>query len=119
VIGAGIQKVPGAQGPHGWLTELNVTGGQPVVAAAVDIVAPLRASKSVAVASALHGIGAGKTAAADNLVDPAVCGARVPLPVSSTFVSPSGMRVKVNFGQTFNDESKVLKFIVIVPVEAL
>ena len=40
-------------------------------------------------------------------------------PVSYTFVSPSDTRVNVNFGQTFSVESNVLKFIVIVPPEAL
>lgn len=39
VIGTVMQNVPGAQGPQGELTELSVTGGQLVAAAAVDLLA--------------------------------------------------------------------------------
>ena len=34
-----MQKVFGAQGPHGVLTELNVTGGQELVLVAANVVA--------------------------------------------------------------------------------
>src|SRR5262245_33927280 len=123
-----MQKVPGAQGPQGELTELSVTGAHELAAAAETATAEERASTS-STAMTLHGAGAivGKgrgagAATTADLSDLAVCAAEVrpePPPVSSTFVSPSGIRLKVNRGQTFNVESNVLKFIVIVPVEAL
>src|SRR5262245_5892316 len=122
-----MQKEPGAQGPQGELTELSVTGAQELAATA-DTAESERALTS-STAMTFHGAGAivGKgrvagTATTADLSDLAVCAAAVrPVspPVSSTFVSPSGIRLKVNLGQTFNVESKVLKFIVIVPVEAL
>ena len=64
VIGTMMQNVFGAHGPHGWLTELSVIGGQVLadVAASVEL---LRASKLVlSTAMALHGAGAIASAAA-------------------------------------------------------
>jgi len=124
VMGTVMQNVFGAQGPHGELTELSVIGGQVLVdvAARVEL---LRASKLVlSIAVALHGAGAIASVAAlgwdlpELVADEAV--RPEPLsPVSNTFVNPSGMRLKVNLGQTFSVESNELALIVIVPLEDL
>jgi hypothetical protein len=111
---------PEPQGDHGELTQLSVIGGQELAAAAAETAELPRDSESIT--AILHGAGAGCMAIA---VSPSAtfaavaAGARPLLPVSNTFVNPSGMRVKVNLGQTFRLESIVLEFIVIVPVEAL
>ena len=64
VIGTVMQNVPGAQGPHGELTELSVTGAQELVAAAAEVVELARDSKSL-IATSLHGatVGAGMATA--------------------------------------------------------
>ena len=71
VIGTGMQK-PVAQGCHGELVELSVTGAHEVVAAAAETVELLRASKSLITATSLHGlsVGAGTAVASTaNLLD--------------------------------------------------
>ena len=123
-----MQNVPGAQGPHGVLTELSVTGAQVLAAAAVVMLALLKFlnSESLIVATG-HGAGSAaltptlsSSAAAESVAARPADGAVRPLPpVSYTFVNPSDTRVKVNFGQTFRVESNVLKLMVIVPPEVL
>ena len=121
-----MQNVPGAQGPHGVLTELSVTGAHEVLAAAF-VVAPLTLlnSESLIVATG-HGAGsaslatASVSASAAESVDADGAVRPEPLPpVSYTFVNPSDTRVKVNFGHTFRVESNVLKFMVIVPPDVV
>jgi len=63
-----MQKVLGAQGPHGELTELSVTGAQELAAAAEAVAVETAESERTATSSTmiLHGaiaIGAGATAA--------------------------------------------------------
>lgn len=114
---------PNPQGNHGELTELSVTGGQELAAAAAETAELDRSSASIGSTSILHGAGAAcmEIAVSLSATFAAVgAGARpAPPPVSNTFVSPSDIRVKVNLGQTFRVESIVLEFIFIVPVEAL
>jgi hypothetical protein len=126
VIGTVMQKVLGAHGPHGELTELSVIGGQEVATAVAKVeLEAERASKLLlSTATALHGaiataLGSTATAAALlDVADEAVSPEPLP-PVSSTFVNPSGMRLKVNPGHTFSVESNVVALIVIDPVEDL
>src|ERR1700754_411931 len=114
---------------HGWLTALNVIGGQELAATAAELneppalVVPSKASITAHGAGATVGAGAGSKittpslgAIAEFAVRPGPPGA----PVSSTIgPPPPPTRVNVNFGQTFSVESKVLVLIVIDPVEAL
>lgn len=119
-VSGGLQKPVGGQGNHGEVA-VNVSGGQELVAAAVALVNP---SKFLDIA-VLHG--AGKGWGSSTIISPpslkseaeaaAVSAVRPEPPVSSTSVVVP--RVKVNLGQTFSVESKLLAFIVIVPVEAL
>ena len=53
-----MQNVLGAQGPHGELTELSVTGAQEVVAAAVVVALKVLTWESLIVATG-HGAGSG------------------------------------------------------------
>jgi len=129
VIGTVMQNTPGAQGPHGELTELSVTGAQELAVAA-DVVALFVALADPIVSKSLITAlqGAGAIAAGSIAVlslreadcDCVVARVVVGAPVSSTFGgTPPPTRVKVNFGHTFSVESNVLKLIVIVPAEAL
>ena len=123
VIGTGMQKPPVAQGPHGELVELSVTGGQELVAVAVaDEESPMTTGSSTT--ATLHGaivaVGSGSVSKpSDAIASEAVRPGPVGAPVSSSLIAPSDTRLKVNFGQTFKVESKVLAFIVIDPVEDL
>ena len=115
-----MQKPVGGHGNHGEVA-LSVSGGQELVVAAVALANP---SKFLDIA-VLHG--AGKGSASSTIISPpslksaaeaaAVSAVRPEPPVSSTSVVVP--RVKVNLGQTFSVESKLLAFIVIVPVEDL
>ena len=123
VIGTVMQNVFGAQGPHGVFTEDSVTGGQElaVVAAKVELAAERASKLLLSVAIALHvaiAVALGSAAAAFLVVADEAVRPEPLSPVSHTFIAPSDTRVKVNRGQTFNVESNVLEFIVIVPDEA-
>ena len=96
--------------------EVSVTGAQEVLAAAVakaPLVALFCDWKSL-MAMARHGAGAivgagagpGSITTAESAMDDDAV--RPEPPVSSTNVLLSDTRVKVNFGQTFSDESKLL-----------
>ena len=120
-----MQKPPVAHGPHGELVELSVMGGQEVLVAVAFAKSPLILVSSIVAMrhGAIVGSGAGAgaiskssdTVAESAAVKPGPVGA----PVSNSFTAPSDTRVKVNRGQTFSVESKVLECIVIEPVEAL
>jgi hypothetical protein len=128
VIGTGMQNLPFEQIVQGELVEVSVTGGQALLVAVADDISLLLAlaelPKSL-IATAVHGagatVGAGTAsppiaAASENAVRPGPVGA----PVSNTNVLLSGTRRKVNFGQTFNDESNVPPALIVIdPVEAL
>ena len=109
---------------HGELTELSVTGGQEVLVAALAVpsLETLPSKSEISAHFAIVGAGAGSsTIPSPAAVAPAVRPGPVGAPVSSTNGDPAPppTRVKVNFGQTFSVESKVLEFIVIEPVEDL
>jgi len=122
-----MQNVPGLQGPHGELTELNVTGAQVLAAVVAAMFALSLESLTVATGHGAGNAAAGSITAMLSSLSAAESVAAIPAdgavrpepPVSNTFVSPSDTRVKVNFGQTCSVESNVLEFIVIVPPEAL
>ena len=119
-----MQKPPVAQGPHGELVEVSVIGGQELVVAVADAVSLLTLVSSIVAtrqgAGAAVGAGTGSaTKSSDAKASDAVRPGPLDPPVSNSFTAPSDTRVKVNRGQTFNVESKVLAFIVIDPVEAL
>jgi hypothetical protein len=127
VIGTGMQK-PG-QFDHGELTELSVTGAQELVAVAESKEPPTLAVPLVSLIDVeRHGAGAAVGSGAGSKTTPSlaiVAAAAVrPGPVGAPVSSTSGpppppTRVNVNFGQTFNVESKVDELMVIDPVEAL
>ena len=118
VIGTGMQKA--GQFDHGELTELNVTGGQVLVAVAVAKSPPMTSPSEVSI-TAHRAIAVASDEDPNTTPSPAaVRPGPVGAPVSSTNgPPPPPTLVKVNFGQTFSVESKVLEFIVIEPVEAL
>lgn len=117
-----MQKPLGAQGVHGELVVVKVSGGHEDAAAADEVA--LRLSKSsTAISAHCPTVGAGKATAELNAVagilEAAVRPGPFGLPVSYTNVLLSDTRLKVNLGQTFSDESKVLELIVIDPAEVL
>jgi hypothetical protein len=113
---------------HGELTELSVIGGHVLAATAAELKEPPTLVVPSNVSITAHGAGATVGAGAGSKTTPSLgsivadaCKPGPPgAPVSRTIgPPPPPTRVKVNFGQTFNVESKVFKLIVIDPVEAL
>ena len=114
---------------HGEFVEVSVTGGHEDDAAETVLFSESLTAIARHGAGATVGSGAGSnwsdttadwTARSEPLPSPTDCAVRPEPPVSSTLTAPSETRVKVNFGQTFNDESNELPDENdIVPVEAL